>query len=72
MKQTLSDRYEKRADQHLEMARRAACRKARVAHLNLAAHLATEAEIIRSAREPAVRCGTWLADVSSAAVCPAG
>lgn len=66
MQQPLSNRYEERAEQHLAMAQRATCREAQVAHLNLASHLATEAEIIRNAREPAVRCGPWLADLNSA------
>jgi hypothetical protein len=66
MRILLSHRYEKRAEQHLAMARRAICRKAQMAHLNLASHLATEAEILRDAREPAVRCGPWLADPSPA------
>jgi len=53
-------RYEMRAEQHLQMARKAVCATSRAAHLNLASHLATEAQSIRDCRDPVLRTGSWL------------
>jgi hypothetical protein len=36
------------------------CNASRAAHLNLASHLATEAQSIRERRDPVSRNGSWL------------